>query len=831
MAETRTIELNIVDNANQTQQQFENLRQQIAKTTQEVDELTQAYGENSQEVTEAKGRLNELTTSYTNLNKVATDTGATFADVYGEMQPLTTRMGEAEDRLYELALAGQTATQEYKDLLAATQNYLRVQQSVDLQVEAGAVPAAQQMTTAVGGVAGAFGIAEGAAALFGTESQQLAETMLKLQAAMTIVSSVSAFNEALPTFMNFKNNVINGFNGMSAAGKAFAITGIGLLITGLGLLMANWDKVSSALGKQTAAQRVSNQVTKQATASIANELSAADKLQRQLKDETLTRQQKIQKVKEFQAAYPGLLQNMNLEAMSIDQINTQLTKNIELLRIQAEQKAIEAIRSDKLQEKLNQQLEYQKESIDLTTGLNGALGGWAVTLGDDAANGFIGFQTGAENAAAAHGKFTDIVTYGTKELDKDIAALDKQSLANDKKIAQMMKGGAQSKETIKDYSKLTAGTNTYTGSINTNTDALDRQREALQNTADLQKQIIDEQIKQIKDEETKAYEETKLAAQRRIEEIKKTIADEKVKAELIKEIETNLQLDLIKIKDEYVDKNRKDYQAYKEFRKKNAEEIAEQEREIERGKAQQTEKDLEDLSKKDQERIKARFAMMDSEQLDEYNRKAQHQQSLRDLEALNAAGAFKTQEEYLIALEVLENKYAEKDIARKNELRQKTLDLTAKSFSALAELAGSFNTKNEKDARKQFQVQKAFNLAAAITNTAMAVTGALTAGGNPIKLATGMQFVEAGIAGTVGAANIIKIANSKFGGGGGSGGGNNDTPTPAAAPMTANFNTIGSSGINQLAQLQQTPTQAYVVSGEVTSAQALDRNRVQNATL
>jgi hypothetical protein len=171
------------------------------------------------------------------------------------------------------------------------------------------------------------------------------------------------------------------------------------------------------------------------------------------------------------------------------------------------------------------------------------------------------------------------------------------------------------------------------------------------------------------------------------------------------------------------------------------------------------------------------------------------------------------------------------EIERRNELRQKTLQLAGDTFSALGDLAGSFNTKNEKDARKQFQVQKAFNLAAAITNTAMAVTGALTAGGNPIKLATGMQFVEAGIAATVGAANIIKISNSKFGGGANSGGGGNDTNVPTAAPMTANFNTIGSSGINQLAQLQQTPTQAYVVSGEVTSAQALDRNRVQNATL
>ena len=59
-------------------------------------------------------------------------------------------------------------------------------------------------------------------------------------------------------------------------------------------------------------------------------------------------------------------------------------------------------------------------------------------------------------------------------------------------------------------------------------------------------------------------------------------------------------------------------------------------------------------------------------------------------------------------------------------------------------------------------------------------------------------------------------------GGGGGGGGASTTPQ---------FNTIGSSGVNQLAQLQQQPVQAYVVSGDVTSAQSLDRNRIQNATL
>jgi len=49
--------------------------------------------------------------------------------------------------------------------------------------------------------------------------------------------------------------------------------------------------------------------------------------------------------------------------------------------------------------------------------------------------------------------------------------------------------------------------------------------------------------------------------------------------------------------------------------------------------------------------------------------------------------------------------------------------------------------------------------------------------------------------------------------------------------MSPSFNVVGNSGLNQLAQLQQQPMKAYVVSGDVTSAQSLDRNRIENATL
>jgi hypothetical protein len=170
----------------------------------------------------------------------------------------------------------------------------------------------------------------------------------------------------------------------------------------------------------------------------------------------------------------------------------------------------------------------------------------------------------------------------------------------------------------------------------------------------------------------------------------------------------------------------------------------------------------------------------------------------------------------------------EDEIARKKLLRNTQLQLTADAFGAIGQLIESFNAKDEASARRQFKISKAFNLAAALTNTYLAVTGALTAGGNPIKLATGQQFVEAGIAGTVGLANVVKIASTQFGGGGGGGG--VDVPNPSSI-IAPNLNVVGNTGINQLATLQQQPVKAYVVSNDITSAQQFDMKVQQTSQL
>ena len=82
------------------------------------------------------------------------------------------------------------------------------------------------------------------------------------------------------------------------------------------------------------------------------------------------------------------------------------------------------------------------------------------------------------------------------------------------------------------------------------------------------------------------------------------------------------------------------------------------------------------------------------------------------------------------------------------------------------------------------------------------------------------------------ASNITRakqlLSSGGSGGGGGSQGGGGKSATPPQ------FNIVGQSGTNQLAQTiagqQNKPIEAFVVSSAVTTSQALDRNRVKTAT-
>ncbi len=170
---------------------------------------------------------------------------------------------------------------------------------------------------------------------------------------------------------------------------------------------------------------------------------------------------------------------------------------------------------------------------------------------------------------------------------------------------------------------------------------------------------------------------------------------------------------------------------------------------------------------------------------------------------------------------------------KRREIEQQTqqakLQLTGNAIGAINELAQSFLEGNEQQAKKAFQINKALGISQAVVNTAQAVTAALTAGGNPIKLATGAQFVEAGIAAATGAVQIATIARQQFQA---SGSVDSNIPQGGTAPSTApQFNVVGGSGTNALIEsLQANPMRAYVVGSDVTSQQELDRNRINQVS-
>ena len=172
---------------------------------------------------------------------------------------------------------------------------------------------------------------------------------------------------------------------------------------------------------------------------------------------------------------------------------------------------------------------------------------------------------------------------------------------------------------------------------------------------------------------------------------------------------------------------------------------------------------------------------------------------------------------------------------KKKETLDKQLQLVKGSFQAFADVATLFAGKNKKAQKTAFNIQKAANIASTTIDTYTSAMAAYkSAVGIPVVGPVLAPIAAAGAV-AVGLMNIKKIAASQFESatspsadtGGGGGGGGATAPT-MSAPQ---FNVVGQSGVNQLASLNQQPVQAYVVSGQVTSQQALDRNRLANATL
>ncbi len=164
---------------------------------------------------------------------------------------------------------------------------------------------------------------------------------------------------------------------------------------------------------------------------------------------------------------------------------------------------------------------------------------------------------------------------------------------------------------------------------------------------------------------------------------------------------------------------------------------------------------------------------------------------------------------------------------KEEELRDAKFDIATSGLEAVSALAEAFAGEDEERAKKAFTIQKRLSQGQALVSTYQAIIGALKAEGADGLLPFPVRVANAAIAGATGLAQVASIEATQFGG---SGGGGIDTPT--APSQTPQFNIVGTSGINQLAQSvsQERPVRAYVVAGDVTTQQELDRNKVNTAS-
>ena len=192
-------------------------------------------------------------------------------------------------------------------------------------------------------------------------------------------------------------------------------------------------------------------------------------------------------------------------------------------------------------------------------------------------------------------------------------------------------------------------------------------------------------------------------------------------------------------------------------------------------------------------------------------------------------------------LTAIDKKYSEQRAKNESDATQKSqqerLDAfeqgartTMNALIAINELTQAFAKEDEASQKKAFEVNKAIGIANAIINTSVGVSKALASAPPPLN------FINAAIVTASGIAAVKNIQKTQFNSSSfdttspststGSGGANTSPTQPPS------FNVVGQSQANQvsMALANQPPTQAFVVSGDVTTAQQLQNNTITQAT-
>ena len=549
--------------------------------------------------------------------------------------------------------------------------------------------------------------------------------------------------------------------------KALIATGIGSIVVLVGLLVANFDKLKDAVNGVSSAQKDNLETAKQ---TVAEEQSRLDITNSQ--DETLKRQGKSEK---------------DILKLKINQTN----EVIEALKIQLEQE--KAIKKS--------QVAAAERNQKILAGIVGFIAA-PVTL-----------ILGLIDAATALASKVPGLNIEATSLAKDFTMGTAKFVFDPEEVAD--EGDAVIEETEK---KLTQLTNTRDGYLNTIDDMNEKSSKKTTKDEEEKQKKIDNIInnfqKQREDKEAKTNaEKVDLQKKRAIAELKALGATKEeieaveahfadLRAEAVEKDQEKINNIMDKFATQLEDREAVTHQQKMLLRQERALEEArlagangEQLLEIESFYSdlitQAAIKDQQELTKVTQEQEAARLSLK--------------------MQALDSAISIANEESavgraLIVAKQILLAKEA-------------ILNFKKNVINATTALTGVTVEAGEASVQTIGSVAKATNVAPPPFNLPFIATALATA-------ASVMSAVRTAVDATKGAA-------SKAGVGGG--GTSARLGTPQISTQAPSFNIVGASAENQLAQTiadqTQQPVQAFVVANDVTTAQGLERNIIQESSL
>ena len=765
-----------------------NLDKELDGLNNELKTLTKNGQTNTQEFKDLSKAYEEARTE---VKKLAGDMEHLGDDIIVEVSGSISKM---EDRLYDLAIAGKQNTREFQELQQKTANYKKViietDRSIDALAERGkGLNTALSVST--GAVAG-FQAFTGVTALLGDENEDLLKTITQLQGAQGVLNSIEvikqqlqnnsiALTKAQTTVQKLYNLAVgNGSKAMKLFRGVLLATGIGALVIGVGLLIANFDKLRKMVSGTTAEQDAFNQVTDTAIDKVGEELSASDKLQKTLRDESISRENKVKAVKDLQKEYPNLLSNIDAEKDSLNDINDALVLNTRLTLLKAKQDAIASLRTEEITKQV-------KAQVDAQTGQTNGVIGFALEM---ASVGNI-YDVTAQKQFIANAQSQESINISKEQVN----VLDKLNTSLEKEIDQVMKDPKFVKP-AKPPKKPGKGVKET---------EKDRINQALLEQAEVEDALFKMKLSKQKQEEQAVDEkydalflkandnavlEKQLIEQQEIEKkaIEKTFSDQKIiDDETAIKTANDLRLSLMR------DSIDKDIEISNDKFKRERKSLAE------------------NMLLTAEEKLLLETEILEREKTELFDIEEKWRQ--KGVDAEKTASDKKKE---------IQDSYAKVVMDGLNSIS----DLNSLVSDIAINRAEGDQKKQERIQHRAFNINKALQLGIATVSGYLAVQNAYqTALGSPItKINPAYPFIQSALAGVNSAINIGKIASAKFKGGAGSmpkpnssGGGGGGTGASASS-FSIGDALSETTDLNDNGTTSNTTQQVVVVETDITNA-------------